>query len=237
MALSNSFSRFATYYSRNGLGATIRRAALAVQRAAFSKGMVLLYCDLSDHIARSLKTERYITVEQKRSTAELRQDDLEAITSFWNPKLAHRHISERFAHGSVLWLIRSEDALAGYGWTLQGSTIEPHYFPLTQSDVHLFDFHVFPEYRGRGFNPMLVSHILWRLAAEGSRRAFIEAAAWNRAQLSSLTRTPFLRFGRAIKWTFAGHTIVHWAGTTDVTTREAADPFASFESGRIPNLK
>ncbi len=32
--------------------------------------------------------------------------------------------------GALLWLIKSEDGLAGYGWTLQGRTIEPHYFPL-----------------------------------------------------------------------------------------------------------
>ena len=77
------------------------------------------------------------------------------MTSFWNPKLAHRNIKERFDKGASLWLIKFEDRLAGYGWTLQGRTIEPHYFPLGQDDVHLFDFHVFPKYRGRGLTLFL----------------------------------------------------------------------------------
>jgi hypothetical protein len=78
-------------------------------------------------------------------------------------------------------------------------------------DVHLFDFHIFPRYRGRGMNPLLVGHILRSLTAEGLKRAFIEAAEWNQAQLSSLGKTPFRQFGRARKWTILRSTIVYWA--------------------------
>jgi ribosomal protein S18 acetylase RimI-like enzyme len=94
---------------------------------------------------------------------------------------------------------------------LHGGTVEPHYFPLGWDDVHLFDFHVFPQYRGQGMNPFLVTHILRSLAAEGADRAFIEAAEWNEAQLSSLAKTPFRRLGCARKSTIFGCTIVWWA--------------------------
>ena len=80
--------------------------------------------------------------------------DLQEMTSFWNPKLAHGTSIERFETGASLWLIKSADKLAGYGWTLQGRTIEPYYFPLGKDDVHLFDFHVFPQYRGQGNKPV-----------------------------------------------------------------------------------
>jgi len=150
-------------------------------------------------------------VELKRSYAQLDPQDLERITSFWHPKLAHRNMKGRFGKGALLWLIKSEDSLAGYGWTLQGHTVEPHYFPLGEGDVHLFDFHVLPQYRGRGVNPFLVSHILRSLAADGAGRAFIEAAEWNKAQLSSLTKTPFRRLGCARKSMIFRHTIVCWA--------------------------
>jgi GNAT superfamily N-acetyltransferase len=116
----------------------------------------------------------------------------------------------RFGKGALLWLIKSEDSLAGYGWTLQGHTVEPHYFPLGKGDVHLFDFHVFPKYRGKGLNPFLVTHILRSVSADGGKRAFIEAAEWNKAQLSSLGRTPFRRLGWARKLTIFRHTIVCW---------------------------
>jgi ribosomal protein S18 acetylase RimI-like enzyme len=109
--------------------------------------------------------------------------------------------------------MKSGGKLPGYGWTLQGGTIEPHYFPLAQDDVHLFDFHVFPQYRGQGINPFLVTHILHSMTGECGGRAFIEAAEWNEAQLSSLRKTPFRCMGWAKKSTIFHRTIVCWAQT------------------------
>ena len=156
-------------------------------------------CDLSKG-TESLDFPKDITVEQKKQITELSPEDLRAMTNFWNSKLARRNIDQRFGQEAVLWLINSEGRLAGYGWTLQGHTIEPHYFPLGPDDVHLFDFHVFPQFRGQRMNPFLVAHILQSLATDGLRRAFIEAAEWNQAQLSSLRKTSFRPFGCARKW-------------------------------------
>jgi ribosomal protein S18 acetylase RimI-like enzyme len=150
-------------------------------------------------------------VERKQNRAELNPQDLHEMTRFWNPKLAHRNISQRFDHGASLWLMKADERLAGYGWTLTGRTVEPHYFPLGQDDVHLFDFYVFPAYRGRGLNPLLVSEILHQLASECGGRALIEVAEWNHAQLSSLGKTPFRRLGRARKLTLHHRALVHWA--------------------------
>jgi ribosomal protein S18 acetylase RimI-like enzyme len=212
MAISTSISRFAAYCSRNGLSATFRRAGLAARRALFSNRNVLFYCNLATQMAPPADLPSFMKLERKKSFTDLSPDDLQAMISFWNPKLARRNMKERFDKGALLWLMKSQGGLAGYGWALQGSTMEPHYFPLGQQDVHLFDFHVFPQYRGRGVNPFLVRCILHRSAADGGTRAFIEAAEWNQAQLSSLGKTPFHRFGRARKWTVFGRTIVCWAG-------------------------
>jgi ribosomal protein S18 acetylase RimI-like enzyme len=172
--------------------------------------MVLFYCDLPGQASLRTDSPSSLDVEQKRSEAELSPQDLQEMTSFWNPKLARRLMKERFGLGASLWMIKSEGHLAGYGWSLQGRTVEPHYFPLGQDDVHLFDFHVFPQFRGRGMNPFLVNHILQSLATEKAGRAFIEAAEWNQPQLSSLTKTPFHRLGMAGKWTILGRTMVRW---------------------------
>lgn len=213
MSVSQAISRLSVYRRRHGLHATARRAAMAVKRALSSKGAILFYCDLAEETWPSIDFPSSIKVEQKASCTELCSEDLQAMTSFWNPDLSLRNINERFAKGALLWLIRSDAKLAGYGWTLRGSTIEPHCFPLSQCDVHFFDFHVFASYRGRGINPFLVIHILCSLAAEGRGRAFIEAADWNVAQLSSLEKTPFQRLGCARKWTLLGRTIVCWTGS------------------------
>jgi ribosomal protein S18 acetylase RimI-like enzyme len=213
MAISTPISRLTAYYTRHGFGATIRRTGLALKRALFSSSMAVFYCNLANQTTAPVNIPSSLKVERLRRYAELNSQDLKEMTSFWNPTEAHRNIRERFDKGASLWLIRSGEKLAGYGWTLQGGTIEPHYFPLAQDDVHLFDFQVFPQYRGQGINPFLVTYILGGMTRECGGRAFIEAAEWNEAQLSSLRKTPFRRMGCARKSTVFHRTIVCWPRT------------------------
>jgi GNAT superfamily N-acetyltransferase len=241
MSITTFFSRFAVFLKRNGLRATARRVGLAANRALFSNRMILFYCDLSEQRSPTSDWPSSLKAERHRNQTDLSPRDLEEIASFWNPKLACRNIKERFELGASLWLIKFEDKLAGYGWTLLGRTVEPHYFQLGNDDVHLFDFHVFPRYRGRGLNPLLVSYILRCLAAECHGRAFIEAAAWNQAQLASLQRTAFRRLGSAKKFTILRRTIVCWDREEAVERKHEPEqaPLASTGSKQssIPDLR
>jgi ribosomal protein S18 acetylase RimI-like enzyme len=161
-------------------------------------------------------------VERKRSFAELEPEDLERIINIWNPTLAHQNMKERFDRGASLWLIKFEDRLAGYGWTLQGRTIAPYYFPLAEDDVQFFDFHVFPKFRGRAIDWFLMTEVLQRVTVDGAARAFAEAAEWNQASLSSLTTTSFRRLGMARKLTIFRHTIVCWADDETIQQERTA---------------
>jgi hypothetical protein len=217
MAISTSFSRLIAYCKRHGLRATFRRTVLALRRVAFSNRMALFYCELGRQTSGRADLSDSLKVERKRIDAELSPPDLQDIINAWNPRQSYRNIQERFNQGASLWLIRSEDRLAGYGWTLQGSTIKPHYFPLGPDDVHLFDFYIFPPHRGRGLNPFLTTYILRNLANDCGGRAYIEVAQWNQAQLSSLAKTSFLHLGWARRFTIHCHTIVCW---TEDKTRQ-----------------
>jgi hypothetical protein len=210
MSMSSSISRLTVYCKRNGLRATARRAGQAAKRTLFSSRMVLFYCDLPT-LSSPPALPSLLKVERHTNQADLSQRDLQEITSFWNPDLARRNLKERFKLCASLWLIKADDNLAGYGWTLQGRTVEPHYFPLAPDDVQFLDFHIFPKYRGRAMDWFLMTYILHRLAAEGRARAFGEAAEWNQASLASFAMTSFRRLGSARKLTVFGHTIVYWS--------------------------
>lgn len=216
MGLSNSISRLADYYTRHGLGATIRRAKLAGQRALFADRMIVFYCDLDKLTLRPVNIPKAFAVKRAKALTELNAQNLQDITSFWNSKLANQRIRERFDKGASLWLIESEDGLAGFGWTLEGETIAPYYFPLGQDDVQLFDFYVFPRFRGRAIHWVLTSHILHRLAAEGRSRAFADTGEWNLAQLASFKMTPFRHLGVARSFTTFGHSFTRWDGKETV---------------------
>lgn len=237
MSVLNSISRVTTYIQRRGLAATIRRAGVAVTRS-ISGRMVLYYCDLSQWDLPRAEAAVSFEVEQYRNQRDLHSADLTEITSFWNPGMAYRNLEERFGLGATLWLIRLDKRLAGYGWTLQGKTVEPHYFHFGTEDVHLFDFHVFPQYRGRGVNPALVNSILNSLASRVLGRAFIEAAEWNHPQLASLRKTPFRCLGLARKFKIFGKTMVCWSAAQIERDQAAGgkNPIANREP-KVPGLQ
>jgi ribosomal protein S18 acetylase RimI-like enzyme len=215
--IPNAIVRLAGYYKRHGLHSTLRRCGQAAKRMVFASRMVVFYCDLS---AGSLRREDAcvgLKAEQICVPAELCEQHREQILNLWNPNLAARKIQERFERGARLWVAECEGRLAGFGWTLRGQTIEPYYFPLGPDDVHLFDFHVFAEYRGRGINPYLISQILDGSATNGARRAFIEAAEWNDAQLRSLRKSAFRRLGSVRSFSILGHTIALWTRSDTIT--------------------
>lgn len=224
MSLSSAISRVASYRKRNGLWATVRRIGLAMKRSLFASRMVLFYCDLPTLVAPKVGLPGALRVERHTNQADLSPHDLEQITSFWNPAQARHNIAERFGLGASLWLIKFKDELAGYGWTLQGRTVEPHYFPLGADDVQFLDFHVFPKFRGRAMDWCMMTYILHELAAEGKARAYGEAAEWNTASLSSFGMTAFRQLGWGKKYTILGRTIVWW------DSRSVAEPESKAQS-------
>jgi len=208
-------SRVAAYGKRHGIRATFERAGLFVSRLFNSNRMVLFYLDFP--VDESSEDTDFpaclpddLSVEVKHSREEIAPEDWERMLNFWNPDLCARSYPERFQQGASLWLIRSQGNLAGYGWTIVGRTLEPHYYPLGENDVHLFDFLVFPEYRGRNINPLLLDSILNDLAAQRRSRAYIEVREWNHPQLKSLAKTSFKLLGVARKATLFGITFVQW---------------------------
>lgn len=210
MSVLNSISRLAEYYRRHGLGATTRRAVVAGRRALFASRMVVFYCDLDSQTLRSVKMPKSFAVRRVNALAELAPEHFEEITSSWNPKLAQQNIQERFEKEASLWLVESENRLAAYGWTLRGQTIASYYFPLGSDDVQLFDFYVFPKFRGRALHWLLTSHILHQLADEGASRAFADTGEWNQAQLAAFKMTPFRLLGLVKTYKVFGREFSHW---------------------------
>ena len=204
-------SRFIEYYRRHGVLETCARIWLAMERAVWRGGLILFY-SASDEIPEAEGNNQTIPleIEQIHREEDIPDLALKRILQHWNERLMKRHIKERFEKGARLWLAKVEKDYAGFGWSIVGTSIEPYFFPLSNSDAHLFNFHIFPEYRGNGINPLLVNHMLLVLKNEKINRALIETNTWNKAQIRSLEKTYFHKLGRARKITILGKTIVIW---------------------------
>jgi ribosomal protein S18 acetylase RimI-like enzyme len=198
--------RLIRYYRRNGLASTYTRLKESLRRAAYGGRYFLYFCPLPLKESPDSST---IRVERTKSGTLSVTDHARIIEASVSPAKA-LEISERFAKGCELWLAKQEDLLCGFGWTIKADTVAAHFFPLDQDEVHLFDFYVFPEFRGRRVNIGLLTHILSALSAEGVRGAHLECAAWNTSQIHSLKKSPFRPYAVASKITLFAHVIVFW---------------------------
>ena len=213
--MGTSLSRFTEYYARHGFTATIGRVRVALSRAVFANRMIVFYCDLSRQPLPAVTVPRSFKIDRLQNASELSRQDLEIISSLWNPKLARQNMEERFAKGAQLWIVRCEGQLAGYCWTVKEKTIGPYYFPMASGDVQLFDFYVIRRFRGGAVLWFLISFILHVLKAEGGARAYGDAAEWNQASLAFYRMTPFRRLGVAKSFTIFGHKFTSWTNSVN----------------------
>jgi GNAT superfamily N-acetyltransferase len=167
--------------------------------------MALYACDLplAEGVRRRQTVERF-------NESTFSKEDYDLVAGLWNRTIQSDLMRERLKVGSEIWLARIDGRIAGYGWTLRGKSFEPYFFPLSSSDAHLFDFYVAPECRGRGVNVGLINSILETISHEGAKRALIECATWNEAQIRSLKKTPFVRYATVSKWTLRTKSILIW---------------------------
>ena len=218
--------RFLAYYRRFGLIASLRRGVCWLRESVVNREAVLFYCDLRVGLGTLGELPGAYSVERKECRSEISEEDMDKMLNYWNRDLRERQIQDRFRRGATVWLVKKNGQLAGHGWTLTGATMEPHFFPLAENDVHLFDFVVFPEFRGQGANVALVNKILAVVASEGRSRAFIESALRNTAQLRSLNKTPFHKLGTARKVSCFRWVLVVWGrvGTDSGRVCRASQP-------------
>lgn len=133
------------------------------------------------------------------TNGEVSKEDYSRVLNLGDPVERSIEIAKRFEEGATLWLAKADGVVAGFGWSIIGKTVSAHFFSLKRDEIHLFDFHVFPEFRGRRINVGLVGHILAEVSMEPLSQAHIECAAWNYSQIRSLRRTPFHFIGNATK--------------------------------------
>lgn len=212
--------RAGLFVRRYGVWAAFSRVVLEIRRRWAGRWMVLYSCDLQKIGDCRVPVSANGEVERKRTESEVTRGDWIRLLESSNSTEFEAKTKERFAQGASLWLYRIDRRVAGFGWTISDHTMQPHYFPFSYRDVHLFDFFVFPEYRGKGVNPALVCSILDQVSQAGMVRAFIEVWNWNRSQLTSLSRTPFVVLGEAKKTTLFNRSIVLWRGNWRYSKRQ-----------------
>ena len=211
MHLDHYLIRAKRYYQKRGLIETLRHAILVVIRNCFQKEFILFTAELPQLGGREIVVPEGIVIVCRKKESEISEPEYEALLANGGKSIVAKQIKERFSKGAQIWLMKQEGYLVGFVWSIGEKPVKPYFFPLTASDVHLFDNEIFSDYRGKGSNPILIDYVLRELQKKGFLRAYIETAAWNKTEVQSLTKTAFQRLAVARRFSFFGKQIAVWS--------------------------
>ncbi len=181
------------YLKNNGSLATLHKIYLILKRKIYQNRFVLYYYDIQEvkNIYFNSSDELYIEIKNRKS--DISKLDISKFFVNNIRENIERNIEARFKKGSTVWFLKTQNNFIGFIWSIQKTPIKPYYFPLTDNEIYLFDNEIFKEYRGKGFNTVLINKVLVELKIRGFKRAFIATAIWNDAEINSLSKCRFKR--------------------------------------------
>jgi GNAT superfamily N-acetyltransferase len=117
-------------------------------------------------------------------------DELAAATNHAAPA----SFRERLAHGRRCLCLRVDGQIAAYGWISMGperaGELERE-FNLRHDEAYVWDCVTLPAWRRQGLYSALLSHIIYRLSADGVPRIWIGASRQNRPSIKGIANAGF----------------------------------------------
>ncbi|MCC6907842.1 MAG: GNAT family N-acetyltransferase [Phycisphaerales bacterium] len=99
---------------------------------------------------------------------------------------------QEMRQNAVMWVAFSNGDPVGMLFTRQGQHFARWFVDLNPDDIVIFRMRTYPEYRGRGIAPALMTHAIWSLCANGTR-AFIDCRVYNQPSIRSILKSGFRR--------------------------------------------
>ena len=203
--------RFMNYYQKNGILRTFCRLFTKPYQSLFKSKIVLIYATPGEVDDTVLILPPGINIECKKTYDEALQPEMKKVINHWEKENMMDIVIERFDKGAILWILKLDDDIAGFSWSITGKTIIPWYIPLTPHDAYVLDTAIFEEYRGRGLHPPLANYILGMLKKQGATRSVAEIGTWNKAALSIKEKSYYRKFSEVRKYRVFDRNITIWS--------------------------
>lgn len=161
------------YYRKKAFNGTLRRIYEQPYRFLFKGRRLLYYTDMNGLNDSVLNLPHNIIIECKNVYNEDVLPEKKKITDFWDKERMNDYIRERFKKRVILWIVKANEDIAGFGRAIRGNMVHPFSLPLKTHDAVLFDFVKFEEYSGQGLYALLLNFILGKLKLEGENCAYV----------------------------------------------------------------
>lgn len=210
MGLNVLIKKTIHYYRRKGILGTLRHIPTKLRWTLFRRRDILYVCDLVNLDHQGFSLPEQTTVEKKQQLQQLTNDEFKALCGKQDEAVFTEELRRRFSRGSMVWIIKYQEKTAGMCWTITGTTIEPHYVCITESDAHLYNGKILDDFRGHGLFPALIHYILGELKKEGVVRAYVETNRANTAAVRVFEKISVKKMATARKYRLFGRNITIW---------------------------
>jgi hypothetical protein len=198
----------------DGIISGIRWLIIKIYRRMLPHRQTIRFADLGEISSDGFSMPDNIKIQRFHSRDQMNKEDLKILLESETELMgsaASNLIHQRFEKGGILWLIKVDNNLAGYRWTIVKDPITPTYVPHTEKDVHVIATELFKEYRGKNLFILFTKHMMITLKNEGFKRVFSETYLWNKRADNALSKIEYYRkIGIARRFSFFGRNIVIW---------------------------
>jgi hypothetical protein len=162
-----------------------------------------------------------IKIERFKSLEQVNKNDLKILTESHSDLMGSASgilIRERFNKGAMLWLIKKNDQLAGYRWTIANNHKTPTYFPHTETDMHSIGIEIFRDFRRHHLFYIFQQSMVITLKNEGFKRFYSETFLYNKRAMKAMLNYGLRKIGIATRFSIFGKNIVIWHDMSEKIT-------------------
>ena len=199
--------RINRYYNKHGLLKTISFFTEKAVSLFIIEKFILYSTDIN--VINNINLPNGFSVH-KLTTIDNNCSFFKRLCEYFGEKRYLFSANKNFKKNATLWTLIKDSDVLGQIWSIKGNTVSNHFFMLCQNDVHLFSNEILEQYRGHGYNTLLINFVLMELKKQDISRVHIETSTKNIPEQKSLRKTPFRPYATASKFKIINCKLSRW---------------------------
>lgn len=195
---------------RHGVGYFLKRITELMRRASYTKSEVLFRVDLNESGRGLMELPEGVTLGHAAAMREVPSELLEQAYAQKTEAIVSHYMRHFFARGAHFWYLTVDSTLVGVCWSTVSDGGLFYFSPLAPDEAIIEATEVYPAYRGKGYNPLMIKAVFDALANRGVRRVYMSSKKWNTPSLRSLAKTGLREAGSVRRFELFGKRITIW---------------------------
>lgn len=209
MSVHSLYTTVKKKVAADGIKNTFLLVARRVYGELFHSRNLFFSIDLSDYAPDEERMSESITVIDRTSFDQLREDEKRAFQEYGGRALLEL-FKKRFENGHKLFVTYFSNEPVGASWIYEGGTGKFFMIPLAEGEFFILAVFIVDKFRGRGISSASLKSILVRMRDCGFKKGYICTKEWNFFQ-KSIKKAGFKLVGKVRELKILRRHILIWS--------------------------